>query len=110
VLCGLLLLLQPAWQATVPSLIGSILSLLQILTERKPSPATQSYVSLSPLLVLVSGPPWPIPFLLGRDEGELQSHRLFYGIGQARLPNLVLIMVGPQWKLCGWSEGLAELL
>jgi hypothetical protein len=81
VLCLLLLLLQSAPRATVLFLAGSVLSPLQTLAGRQPSPAMQSRVALLLPLVLALGPLWLVLFLLVHDKGELRSHQLFCGFG-----------------------------
>jgi hypothetical protein len=59
-----------------------------------PSPTSQLDVSLPLPVALASGPPWLVLSLLTLDEGEIRSHHLFCGVGQAHLPTLVLLMVG----------------
>jgi len=59
-----------------------------------PFPTVQLDVALSLPLVLSSGPLWPILFLPVHDEGELRSHQLVCGVGQAHIPTMVLLMVG----------------
>jgi hypothetical protein len=82
-----------------------VLSLLQTWLEVPLSPFVQPNISLPFILVLSTGPLWSVISLLVLDEGGLRSHQLVYGVGQAHLPTLVLLMEGVQWILHSWSEG-----
>jgi hypothetical protein len=66
----------------------------------------QPDVSLPFLLRLVSGPMWPgLPHLI-LNEGEIQSHQLVCGVGQAHLPTLVLLMEGHSGYCAAGLKGL----
>jgi hypothetical protein len=82
-----------------------MLSPLQNWCGGHPSPTAKLNIALPLPVVLVSGPPWHVLSLLGLDEGELRSHQLFYEVGKAHLPNLVLLMAGAQKILRDWIEG-----
>jgi hypothetical protein len=89
---------------------GSMLFLLRTLLEGCPSPVVQSCIALRLPHVLSLRSLWPVSFLPTCNEGKLQSHQLFCGVGQAHLPTLVLLMVGAQWTLCCRIEGPARPL
>jgi hypothetical protein len=97
----MLLSLRVSLRAKILFLVASVLSLIQNFSREKPSSILKLYIVLRLCLALASTPGWLVLFLLECNEGELRLHQLVGGFGLLRVPTLVLLMTGAEWKLRG---------